>query len=1180
MGNTTSIRNLTPPAVADLLSKENAAFQPFAEKLFTGDGYLSLVDGNYLLSLNLDKPSDAEAFESILDTMNVSLPAFVRKSLENLLRETQQRSSEHQNTTPLQEESPQPIQLSLTTTTETSKVPPSASISSTASLVAPRRYAEVAATPAAVTTASSKVTPPAPSEAISSTFRQDIGGKRVFVQSLPPYASSHDVKNHFQFAGHVVLATVSKDDPVTGASKRCGVVQYETVEMAQRAIAAMQHHSMDGYNLYVRQDKKDLDNEVPQQPDANSVLTLCKCCAKGIEEETGSWLDGAKLAPQFKRALNSPMHGEASRSHYKRTRAHAQTEGFIDIGRRNYKTGLVEVVSKKTFVPDLSPEIYIRLTPKGQQAVQRDSTSTCEKKKHLNTRGNEPSLVASSNARLPTNSIHDRLTAAPRRPFAEVATPSVADTAARNDEVQLFLAIGGVCKTILLGTVTLVNNSCPQTRQLWTDLTRIVLEDYTKAAWARHVVTNVTIEASDNQGKNEIAGFLREMGINRKSAYGRFLISSVMGDGSSKAVTGAMVVSYVQCMKNEKGRLECRVEKDIRRIKDCPLEPLSSPEPEPLLAAVPTSRWAALTPLPLKTAPSVLSVTTSATTEGEKGTQMLSSKDGFTPTTNRLTGSNGTGMPSSTESSTPNTGRLTESNDTWIPSSTEGLTPAGDSVSAKSKKEEEAALSEGGFASAAEHAATSTVSGDLSRVHAEAMSLLDNNDDDDGEEISDLDRLIQHAEREMEGMMLSGGEDDVAGSAVATDDDDVRLAIKELEAIMLSLGHSDSGDSKEESNVDDDVEQAVEDLEAMLASVGETDVPNDSPTCYDEQSEKWSAPTMQRLAESKGPRALSSTVLSTPTKRPTSSLQAAIAKGKHVVQTASSNTPNSSQSDRPTLSNGTRTPSSTLSAAAPLYQPRRTGSPASASAKSAPHSSPSAQISDTKSSVEGALSSPTTVMLAPAAFPPARCLSDKKVASKRLWWADACLEDGDGALLTAFPSARPSDDKKVDAAPVASFPARYLKDTKKLDVDDSVMVKFHQSLDGKLKKAFAARSSPVDDRRQNYLEVSDMWNEQMKEEGSEKGFVELSDRSKDTLVSIVYRALHDYNQANDKDLVVRKSSQNMKLLTTLTIFENEDAAKRKAAEFRKTKLCRYWPKGMCTRGDACTYAHGVHELVG
>ena len=78
----------------------------------------------------------------------------------------------------------------------------------------------------------------------------------------------------------------------------------------------------------------------------------------------------------------------------------------------------------------------------------------------------------------------------------------------------------------------------------------------------------------------------------------------------------------------------------------------------------------------------------------------------------------------------------------------------------------------------------------------------------------------------------------------------------------------------------------------------------------------------------------------------------------------------------------------------------------------------------------------------------------KVSVKKRLWWADACLEDGDGAPPTDFPSARHSDDKKVDAAPVASFPARYSKDTKKQDVDESVMVKFHQSLDGKLKKAF------------------------------------------------------------------------------------------------------------------------------
>merc|ERR1719235_1591664 len=28
----------------------------------------------------------------------------------------------------------------------------------------------------------------------------------------------------------------------------------------------------------------------------------------------------------------------------------------------------------------------------------------------------------------------------------------------------------------------------------------------------------------------------------------------------------------------------------------------------------------------------------------------------------------------------------------------------------------------------------------------------------------------------------------------------------------------------------------------------------------------------------------------------------------------------------------------------------------------------------------------------------------------------------------------------------------------------------------------------------------------------------------------------------------------------------------------KTKICTFWEQGKCTRGDACTFAHGQHEL--
>ena len=84
-------------------------------------------------------------------------------------------------------------------------------------------------------------------------FREDFRGTRVFVQGLPLNASWQDLKDHFKIAGEVVFASVSIDSR-TGESKGCGVVQFESTEMAKNAIRVMRNHPLDGQTLYVRED--------------------------------------------------------------------------------------------------------------------------------------------------------------------------------------------------------------------------------------------------------------------------------------------------------------------------------------------------------------------------------------------------------------------------------------------------------------------------------------------------------------------------------------------------------------------------------------------------------------------------------------------------------------------------------------------------------------------------------------------------------------------------------------------------------------------------------------------------------------------------------------------------------------------------------------------------------------
>lgn len=83
--------------------------------------------------------------------------------------------------------------------------------------------------------------------------RDDFRSTRVFVQGIPESVSWQDLKDHFRVAGDVAFASVSIDT-VTGISKGCGIVQFETAEMANRAIEIMRDHPLDGAVLYVRED--------------------------------------------------------------------------------------------------------------------------------------------------------------------------------------------------------------------------------------------------------------------------------------------------------------------------------------------------------------------------------------------------------------------------------------------------------------------------------------------------------------------------------------------------------------------------------------------------------------------------------------------------------------------------------------------------------------------------------------------------------------------------------------------------------------------------------------------------------------------------------------------------------------------------------------------------------------
>jgi RNA recognition motif-containing protein len=91
-------------------------------------------------------------------------------------------------------------------------------------------------------------------------FRENFRGTRVFVQNIPDWVNWQSLKDHFKVAGNVVFASVSVDTN-TGKSKGCGVVQFETTDMAQNAIDIMRDEPLeDGTILYVREDFQEENN--------------------------------------------------------------------------------------------------------------------------------------------------------------------------------------------------------------------------------------------------------------------------------------------------------------------------------------------------------------------------------------------------------------------------------------------------------------------------------------------------------------------------------------------------------------------------------------------------------------------------------------------------------------------------------------------------------------------------------------------------------------------------------------------------------------------------------------------------------------------------------------------------------------------------------------------------------
>ena len=81
----------------------------------------------------------------------------------------------------------------------------------------------------------------------------------VYVGNLSWDVMWQDLKDHMKEAGNVIRADVMMGDD--GRSKGCGIVEYATVEEANRAILQRHNSNLKGRLIFVREDRdKDVEN--------------------------------------------------------------------------------------------------------------------------------------------------------------------------------------------------------------------------------------------------------------------------------------------------------------------------------------------------------------------------------------------------------------------------------------------------------------------------------------------------------------------------------------------------------------------------------------------------------------------------------------------------------------------------------------------------------------------------------------------------------------------------------------------------------------------------------------------------------------------------------------------------------------------------------------------------------
>lgn len=137
-----------------------------------------------------------------------------------------------------------------------------------------------------------------------------IAGTRVYVGNLSWSVKWQELKDLMQTVGQVAYADVMLDR--TGRSKGCGLVEFTTVEDAQRAIATLNDHELSGRKIFLREDR---------EPESGSIMKIAQRNAPPPRSDRhaapiASTEPPAKTASLFVRNLPFSVTHEQLRDHF------------------------------------------------------------------------------------------------------------------------------------------------------------------------------------------------------------------------------------------------------------------------------------------------------------------------------------------------------------------------------------------------------------------------------------------------------------------------------------------------------------------------------------------------------------------------------------------------------------------------------------------------------------------------------------------------------------------------------------------------------------------------------------------------------------------------------------------------------------------------------------------------